>query len=81
MFVSYVYRQWTKVFGRFQFSLYISYKTSFTKYYLEINSSLILIIVVLYMVVLIESLKVKSVRPCSLYLCMLVNKTLKSVLI
>ena len=80
MFVSYVYRQWTKVFGRFQFSLYISYKTSFTKYYLEINSSLILIIV-LYMVVLIESLKVKSVRPCSLYLCMIVNKRLKAVLI
>jgi hypothetical protein len=32
------YRQWTKVFARFQFTLYISYKTIFSKYYLEINS-------------------------------------------
>ena len=40
-----IYRQWTKVFARFQFILYISYKTSFSKYYLEINSRLILIII------------------------------------
>jgi hypothetical protein len=34
-----------KVFARFQFTLYISYKTSFSKYYLEINSRPILIII------------------------------------
>ena len=34
-----IYRQWTKLFARFQFTLYIS------KYYLEINSRLILIII------------------------------------
>jgi hypothetical protein len=43
--LAYMYRQWTKVFTRFQFTLYISYKTSFSKYYLEINSRPILIII------------------------------------
>ena len=40
-----LYRDVPKVFARFQFNLYISYKTSFSKYYLEINSCPILIII------------------------------------
>jgi hypothetical protein len=38
------YPLWTKVFGHFEFSLFISNKTSFSKYYFEINSCPILII-------------------------------------
>ena len=38
------YRQWSKVFGHFRFFLYISYKTSFLIYYLEVNSCPISII-------------------------------------
>ena len=32
------YRQWSKVFGHFRFFIYISYKTSFLIYNLEVNS-------------------------------------------
>ena len=39
------YRQWSKVFGHFRFFLYISYKTSFLIYYLEVNSCPISIII------------------------------------
>ena len=39
------YRQWSRVFGRFRFFLYISYTTSFLIYYLEVNSWPISIII------------------------------------
>ena len=38
------YRQWSKVFGHFRIFLYISYKTSYLIYYLEVNSCPISII-------------------------------------
>jgi hypothetical protein len=38
------YRQWSKVFGHFRIFLYISYKTSFLIYSLEVNSCPISII-------------------------------------
>ena len=39
------YRPWSKVFGHFRLFLYISYKTSFLIYYLEVNSCPISIII------------------------------------
>jgi hypothetical protein len=38
-------RQWSKVFGHFRFAVYISYKTSFLIYYLEVISWPISIII------------------------------------
>ena len=48
MCYGYVHRQWTKVCRHFQYSLNISYKTTFfKKIYLAVNSSLILIIFII----------------------------------